>query len=144
MEDILYDIYKLFVEGSLLDDLYENTLFTGISLITVLFTFVSCFLFYKNPFAFRTWFYKFKHWILTMVISGFLFGFLVAVITCFQKAGEEIARNEKDIEAGTYFDQGSSSFIILGVEFFLMSCVLFFFFSLALRYVSVLAHKTPF
>ena len=144
MEDALYDIYKLFVEGSLLDDLYDNTLFTAITLTITVFTFLCCLLFYKNPFAFRTWFYKFKHWIITMFITGFLFGFLVAIITCFQKASEEALRNEKDPEQGNYFDQGSSSFILLGVEFFIMSCILFFLFSLALRYISIIARKTPF
>jgi hypothetical protein len=144
LEDVLYDIYKLFVESSLLNDFYDNTLFTPITLAIVLGTLLICGLFYKNPFAFRTWFYKFKHWLLTMFVSGFLFGFLVAVITCFQKAGDEVMRNEKDPEQGTYFDQGSASFILLGVEFFIVSCILFFLFSIALRYVSIIARKTPF
>ncbi len=144
MEDVLYDIYKPFIEGSLLDDLYDNTLFTAITLTIVLGTLFICGLFYKNPLAFRTWFYKFKHWLLTMFVSGFLFGFLVAVITCFQKAGDQVMRNEKDPVQGTYFDQGSASFILLGVEFFVVSCILFFIFSLPLRYVSIIARKTPF
>ncbi len=144
MEDTLYDIYKLFVEGSLLDDLYDNTLFTAITISIVFGTFIICLLFYKNPFAFRTWFYKFKHWLMTMFTSGFLVGFLVGFITCLQKAGTEVMRNEKDPDQGTYFDQGGASFILFGIELFVFSCVLFFLFSIALRYISVIARKTPF
>ena len=144
MEDALYDVYKLFVEDSLLTDLYDNTLFTGITIAVVVCTFISCLLFYINPFAFRTWFYKIKHWLIAMSLSGFFFGFLVAVITCFQKASDEIQRDDKDPVLGNFFDQGSSSFIIFGIEFFLVSCILFFLFSIVLRYVSVIARKTPF
>ena len=144
MEDLLYDIYKIFVEDSLLDDLYDNTLFTPITIAMIFFTFLSCVLFYKNPFAFRTWFYKVNHWILTMVLSAFTFGFLLSFVTCLQKAADEILRNDLDPEQGLYFDQGGISLVFFGIENFFVSCILFLIFSLFIRYTSILAKKTTF
>jgi len=127
MEEFFLDFYSFFAPADLIQCLYNNTVLTSISLSVIIVTFLCCLFFYRNPFAFRRWFYKFSHWGMTMVIAGSL-SFLITLLTCSKMECED----------------GFTIFFIFGIEIMLLSFFIFFLCSLFLRYLSVIARKTPF
>lgn len=144
MEKFLFkNIYIYFVERGLLSDLFKNVLLTPITIGCLASVIALGLLFYRNPFPFKTWFYKLKHWFLTMAINGIAW-FLMAYMTCIQVAKENRPRNPNDPDSTFFFDQGFSSFLTFGLQMAFGSCIIFFLLSIGLRYTSTLARKTPF
>lgn len=127
MEDFLFDFYSFFAPADLLQCLFLGNVLTSITLSVVILTFLICLLFYRNPFAFRRWFYKLSHWLLSMLFAAALC-FFVAYLTCVKIECED----------------GFAIFFIFGIEIMVLSSLLFLVYSLLLKNLSVIARKTPF
>jgi hypothetical protein len=141
MEDFLISIYELFVDGSLLDDLIKEGLVMPLSLSSLLIPLLGVAAFYYVINSVR--FYKKRHWGLTMLISA-LIVFIVNLSTCISMAGKQIPKDPDNEAAGFLFDEGDSVFFMFGLQMFVGACLLFFIFSIILKWWSTNCRKTPF
>ncbi|MDR6196305.1 hypothetical protein [Siphonobacter sp. SORGH_AS_0500] len=141
MENLLYDFYALFTERSLLDDLYDEHLLTSLTTTLVVFVLIGIGAYYFGMNKVR--YAKASTWLLVLGSSAVL-TMIVAIVTCSQKADQEIPRRKGHPELGRYFDQGGSVFFGFGFEMFLLAAVLFFILSLAVKNLSTNNRKIPF
>ncbi|MFT4033553.1 MAG: hypothetical protein QM669_14130 [Siphonobacter sp.] len=141
MENILYDFYALFAERSLIDDLYDETLLTPITLTMLGFVLGGIGVYYVGMNRVR--YATFPTWLLVLAGSASL-SMITTIVTCSQKAAQEIPRKKGHPELGRYFDQGGSVFFGFGVEILLLAAVLFFMLSLLVKNLSTNNRKIPF
>lgn len=141
MENFLYDFYAAFVDRSLLDDLYDETLLTPLTLALLFITLGGAVTYYF--FLDQVRHAKISTWLTVLLTSAGLSG-LVALVTCFQKAGQELPRQKANPDAGFFFDQGGGVFFLYALTLFLLSTVLFFLLSLLLRMRSSSVRRIPF
>jgi hypothetical protein len=134
-------IYSLFVDGSLLDDLSDEKLVTPLSIYTFLVSLVGVVLFYYIINSVR--FCKKRHWAIMLGISG-LVVFVINIATCFSMEGKQIPRDASNPAAGYLFNQGDSVFFIFSLQMFLFACFYFFILSIIVKWWSTNCRKTPF
>lgn len=141
MEESLYNFYNLFVNGSLLEDLYQEELLSPLTWTAVGLAFVVAFAFYIWPFN-KVSFSGFGSWLLMTGVSA-LFLFVITLVTCYQKANQDIARDDADPNQGTLFDQGISVFLSYAFEMALLTAFIFFVISMVLKNFSKNAKHRP-
>jgi len=141
MEESLYNFYNLFVNSSLLEDLYQEELLSPMTWTAIGLAFVVAFAFYIWPFN-RVSFSGLEHWLTMLGVSAVLL-FVITLVTCYQKAGQEIPRDEADVEQGTLFDQGISTFLSFSFEMALLTAIIFFVISMVLKNFSKNAKHRP-
>jgi hypothetical protein len=141
MEESLYNFYNLFVNSSLLEDLYQEELLSPMTWTAIGIAFVVAFAFYIWPFN-RVSFSGFGSWLLMLGVSALTL-FVITLVTCYQKAGQEIPRDEADPEQGTLFDQGVSVFLSYAFEMALLTAVIFFVISMVMKNFSKNAKHRP-
>jgi hypothetical protein len=141
MEESLYNFYNLFVNSSLLEDLYQEELLSPLTWTAIGLAFVVAFAFYIWPFN-RVSFSGLEHWLTMLGVSAVLL-FVITLVTCYQKAGQEIPRDEADPEQGTLFDQGVSTFLSFSFEMALLTAVFFFVISMIMKNFSKNAKHRP-
>lgn len=141
MEESLYNFYNLFVNSSLLEDLYQEELLSPLTWTAVGIAFVVAFAFYIWPFN-RVSFSSFGSWLLMLGVSAVTL-FVITLVTCYQKAGQEIPRDEADPEQGNLFDQGVSVFLSYAFEMALLTAVIFFIISMIVKNFSKNAKHRP-
>jgi uncharacterized membrane protein len=144
MEDILFDFYSLFINESLVEDLYAETLLTPLTISTMVITLLCAVTFYYIINSIR--FGQLKHWIFMMAAGAFI-TFLVVFFTCYNMVQQEIPRNQANIKKGIpdyRFDQGSAVFFTYGFTMFFLAMVLFFIFSVLIKHWSTNSRRTPF
>ncbi|GAB3543276.1 hypothetical protein [Spirosoma fluminis] len=141
MEESLYNFYNLFVNSSLLEDLYQEELLSPMTWTAIGIAFVVAFAFYIWPFN-RVSFSGFGSWLLMLGVSALTL-FIITLVTCYQKAGQDIARDEADPEQGTLFDQGVSVFLSYAFEMALLTALIFFIISMVMKNFSKNAKHRP-
>ena len=141
MEESLYNFYNLFVNGNLLEDLYQEELLSPITWTAVGIAFIVAFAFYIWPFN-KVSFSGMGSWLLMMGVSAVTL-FVITLITCYQKAGQEIPRDEADPNQGTLFDQGISVFLSYAFEMALLTAFIFFIISMIMKNFSKNAKHRP-
>ncbi|QKZ15135.1 hypothetical protein [Spirosoma sp. KUDC1026] len=141
MEESLYNFYNLFVNSSLLEDLYQEELLSPLTWTAIGLAFVVAFAFYIWPFN-RVSFSGLQHWLTMMGVSAVLL-FIITLVTCYQKAGQEIPRDEADPEQGYLFDQGVSTFLSFSFEMALLTAIIFFVISMIMKNFSKNAKHRP-
>jgi preprotein translocase subunit SecG len=141
MEESLYNFYNLFVNGNLLEDLYQEELLSPITWTAIGIAFVVAFAFYIWPFN-KVSFSGLGSWLLMLGVSAVTL-FVITLITCYQKAGQEIPRDEADSNQGTLFDQGVSVFLSYAFEMALLTAVIFFVISMIMKNFSKNAKHRP-
>ncbi|GAB3567767.1 hypothetical protein GCM10027578_19230 [Spirosoma luteolum] len=141
MEESLYNFYNLFVNSNLLEDLYQELLLSPLTLSAVGIAFVVAFAFYIWPLN-KVSFSSMGHYLLMLGISA-LTMFVITLVTCYQKAGQEILRDEADPNQGTLFDQGVSVFLSYSFEMALLTALIFFVISLVMKNFSKNAKHRP-
>ncbi|RFS14950.1 hypothetical protein [Emticicia sp. C21] len=144
MEDTLFDFYSLFINESLVEDLYAETLLTPLTTSTIVVTLLCTVTFYYIINSIR--FGQLKHWLIMMAIGAFL-TFSIVFLSCYNMVQQEIPRNEANIKKGIAdyrFDQGSSVFFTYGLTMFFLAMILFVVFSLLIKHWSTNSRKTPF
>ncbi|GAB4015148.1 hypothetical protein GCM10028808_39710 [Spirosoma migulaei] len=140
---MIEDIYELFVDGSLLDDLIQEGLITPLFWTMLGISFAGVILFYYIINSTR--FCRPSHWLLTLFFTGLLV-FITHLGTCFSMANKQIPRdpNVPPAEMHYLFDQGSSVFFSFALEMFGLAALLFFLMSMAFKWGSRNASRTPF
>lgn len=141
MENFIISIYDLFVDSSLLNDLIKEGLIIPLLYPLVLIPLSGVVLFYYIINSVR--FYKKRHWGITMLISAMIV-FVVYLSTCISMAGQQIPKDPDNEKAGFLFNQGDSVFFIFSLQMFVVACLFFFIFSIALKWWSTNCRKTPF
>lgn len=141
MENFLISIYDLFVDSSLLNDLFRERLIIPLLYPLVLIPLAGVVAFYYVIDSGR--FYKKRHWSITMLISAFIV-FIVYISTCISMAGQQIPKDPDNEKAGFLFNQGDTIFFTFGLQMFVVSMLLFFIFSVILKWWSTNCRKTPF
>ncbi len=141
MEESLYNFYNLFVNGSLLEDLYQEELLSPLTWSAIGLAFVVAFAFYIWPFN-KVSFSGLSSWLLMTGVSALLL-FVITLITCYQKANQDIPRDEADPNQGTIFDQGISVFLSYAFEMALLTALIFFIISMVLKNFSKNAKHRP-
>ncbi len=141
MEESLYNFYNLFVNSNLLEDLYQEELLSPLTWTAIGIAFVVAFAFYIWPLN-KVSFSGMGHWLLMMGISA-LSMFVISLVTLYQKAGQEIPRDESDLEQGNLFDEGVSVFLSYSFTMALLAAVIFFIISLILKNFSKNAKHRP-
>jgi hypothetical protein len=141
MEESLYNFYNLFVNSSLLEDLYQEELLSPLTWTAIGLAFVVAFAFYIWPFN-RVSFSGLEHWLTMLGVSAVLL-FVITLVTCYQKAGQEIPRDEADPEQGYLFDQGVSTFLSFSFEMALLTAIIFFVISMVMKNFSKNAKHRP-
>ncbi len=141
MEESLYNFYNLFVNGSLLEDLYQEELLSPLTWSAIGLAFVVAFAFYIWPFN-KVSFSGLGSWLLMTGVSALLL-FVITLITCYQKANQDIPRDEADPNQGTIFDQGISVFLSYAFEMALLTALIFFIISMVLKNFSKNAKHRP-
>jgi hypothetical protein len=141
MEESLYNFYNLFVNSSLLEDLYQEELLSPLTWTAIGLAFVVAFAFYIWPFN-RVSFSGLEHWLTMLGVSALLL-FVITLVTCYQKAGQEIPRDEADPEQGYLFDQGVSTFLSFSFEMALLTAIIFFVISMIMKNFSKNAKHRP-
>ena len=141
MEESLYNFYNLFVNGSLLEDLYQEELLSPLTWSAIGLAFVVAFAFYIWPFN-KVSFSGLGSWLLMTGVSALLL-FVITLITCYQKANQDISRDEADPNQGTIFDQGISVFLSYAFEMALLTALIFFIISMVLKNFSKNAKHRP-
>lgn len=137
----MYDFYNLFVNSELLQDLYDEELLSPLTWTAVGIAFVVAFAFYIWPFN-RVSFSGFGSWLLMLGISALLL-FVITLVTCYQKAGQEIPRDEADTNQGVLFDQGVSVFLSYAFSMALLTALIFFLISMVMKNFSKNAKHRP-
>jgi hypothetical protein len=141
MEESLYNFYNLFVNNSLLEDLYQEELLSPLTWTAIGLAFVVAFAFYIWPFN-KVSFSGMGSWLLMTGVSALLL-FVITLITCYQKANQEILRDEADADQGTLFDQGVSVFLSYAFEMALLTAFIFFIISMVMKNFSKNAKHRP-
>ena len=141
MEESLYNFYNLFVNGSLLEDLYQEELLSPMTWTAIGIAFVVAVAFYIWPFN-KVSFSGMSHWLLMTAVSSLLL-FIITLVTCYQKANQDIPRDEADPNQGTLFDQGISVFLSYAFEMALLTALIFFIISMILKNFSKNAKHRP-
>ncbi len=141
MEESLYNFYNLFVNSALLEDLYQEELLSPLTWTAVGIALVVAFAFYIWPFN-RVSFSGFSNWLLMLGMSA-LFLFVITLVTCYQKANQEILRDEADTNQGILFDQGVSVFLSYAFAMALLTAVIFFLISMVMKNFSKNAKHQP-
>ncbi|MDB5243017.1 MAG: hypothetical protein JWP57_3642 [Spirosoma sp.] len=141
MEESLYNFYNLFVNSALLEDLYQEELLSPLTWSAIGIALVVAFAFYIWPFN-RVSFSGFGSWLLMLGVSALLL-FVITLVTCYQKAGQEIARDEADTNQGFLFDQGVSVFLSYAFEMALLTALIFFLISMVMKNFSENAKHQP-
>ncbi|WP_394991632.1 hypothetical protein [Emticicia sp.] len=141
MENFFINIYNLFVDGSLLQDLIDEGLIMSLTPSAFFITLFCAISFYYFINSVR--FCKKRHWLITMLISAIIV-FIVNILTCFSMAGREILRDPSNPPAGFLFDQGDSVFFMFSLQMFLLACFYFAIFSIIVKWWSTNCRKTPF
>lgn len=141
MEESLYNFYNLFVNSSLLEDLYQEELLSPMTWTAIGLAFVVAFAFYVWPFN-KVSFSEMSHWLLMTGISALLL-FVISLVTCYQKANQDIPRDEADPDQGILFDQGTSVFLSYAFEMALLTAVIFFVVSMIMKNFSKNAKHRP-
>lgn len=141
MEESLYNFYNLFVNGNLLEDLYQEELLSPLTWTAIGIAFMVAFAFYIWPFN-KVSFSGMGSWLLMMGVSSLLL-FLIALVTCYQKANQDIPRDEADPNLGTLFDQGVSVFLSYAFSMALLTAVIFFIISMVMKNFSKNAKHRP-
>ena len=141
MEESLYNFYNLFVNSDLLQDLYDEQLLSPLTWSAIGIALVVAFAFYIWPFN-KVSFSSFGSWLLMMGVSALLL-FVVTLVTCYQKAGQEIPRDEADTNQGFMFDQGVSVFLSYAFEMALLTALFFFLISMVMKNFSKNAKHRP-
>jgi len=139
MESIAITIYDWFTNGALLDDLIDQELILplfwslfGVSLLSV----IAYYYLINSP-----RFSKLSHWFITMAISSLLIS-IIHFSTCTSMVNQQIIRTPGS--AVYYFNQGTSVFFTFALQLFFFAGFLFLLFSVALKWWSTNARKTPF
>lgn len=141
MEESLYNFYNLFVNGNLLEDLYQEELLSPMTWTAIGLAFVVAFAFYIWPFN-KVSFSSMGSWLLMTSVSALLL-FVITLITCYQKANQEIPRDEADPNQGNLFDQGISIFLSYAFEMALLTALIFFIISMIMKNFSKNAKHRP-
>jgi O-antigen ligase len=141
MEKLFENIYALFVDGSLLDDLRDQGLIMPLSLSNFVVPLVGVIAFYYVINSVR--FCKKRHWAITMFISALLV-FIINISTCVSMAGKQIPVDASNPEAGFLFSQGNTVFTMFSLQMFLLACFYFFILSIISKWWSTNCRKTPF
>ena len=141
MEESLYNFYNLFVNSALLEDLYQEELLSPMTLTAIGISLVVAFAFYIWPFN-KVSFSGMGSWLLMTGVSAVLL-FIVTLVTCYQKAGQDIPRDEADPDQGTLFDQGISVFLSYAFEMALLTVIIFFIISMVMKNFSKNAKHRP-
>lgn len=141
MEESLYNFYNLFVNSNLLEDLYQEELLSPLTWTAIGIAFVVAFAFYIWPFN-KVSFSGMSSWLLMMGISALLL-FIISLVTCYQKANQDILRDEADPNQGTIFDQGVSVFLSYAFEMALLTALIFFIISMIMKNFSKNAKHRP-
>ena len=141
MEESLYNFYNLFVNSALLEDLYQEELLSPLTWSAIGIALLVAFAYYIWPFN-KVSFSSFGSWLLMMGVSALLL-FVVTLVTCYQKAGQEIPRDEADTNQGFMFDQGVSVFLSYAFEMALLTALFFFLISMVMKNFSKNAKHRP-
>ncbi|WP_080057902.1 hypothetical protein [Spirosoma aerolatum] len=141
MEESLYNFYNLFVNSALLEDLYQEELLSPLTLTAIGIAFVVAVAFYIWPFN-KVSFSGMGNWLMMMGVSSLLL-FIISLVTCYQKEGQEIPRDEADPNQGNLFDQGISVFLSYAFEMALLTAVIFFIISMVMKNFSKNAKHRP-
>ncbi|RYC68106.1 MULTISPECIES: hypothetical protein [Spirosoma] len=141
MEESLYNFYNLFVNSALLEDLYQEELLSPMTWTAIGIAFVVAFAFYIWPFN-KVSFSGLGSWLLMLGVSALTL-FVITLVTCYQKAGQELPRDEADPEQGMYFDQGISVFLSYAFGMALLTAVIFFVISMIMKNFSKNAKHRP-
>jgi len=141
MEESLYNFYNLFVNSALLEDLYQEEMLSPLTWTAIGIAFVVAIAFYIWPFN-KVSFSGFGSW-LTMLGVSALTLFVITLITCYQKAGQEILRVDADPDQGIFFDQGVSVFVSFAFTMALITAAIFFFISMIMKGFSSNAKHRP-
>lgn len=142
MEESLYSFYDfLNVNRSLLDDLYNETLLTPLTLTTVGmalgFALVFYFLMDRARFA------RLAPWAILLTVEAVLTA-LVVYQVCSQAAHHMKQRDAANPNAGFFFDQGGGVFFTFALLLLVLSALLYFLFSILLRKFSTHLRFVPF
>ncbi len=141
MEESLYNFYNLFVNSALLEDLYQEELLSPMTWTAIGIAFVVAFAFYIWPFN-KVSFSGLGSWLLMLGVSALTL-FVITLVTCYQKAGQELPRDEADPEQGLLFDQGISVFLSYAFGMALLTAVIFFVISMIMKNFSKNAKHRP-
>lgn len=141
MEESLYNFYNLFVNSALLEDLYQEELLSPLTWTAIGLAFVVAFAFYIWPLN-KVSFSGFGSWLLMLGVSALLL-FVITLVTCYQKAGQEIPRDEADTEQGFLFDQGVTVFLSYAFSMALLTALIFFVISMVIKNFSKNAKHRP-
>lgn len=141
MEESLYNFYNLFVNSGLLEDLYQEELLSPLTWTAVGLALVVAFAFYIWPFN-RVSFSGFGSWLTMLGVSALLL-FVITLVTCYQKANQEIPRDEADTNQGFLFDQGVSVFLSYAFSMALLTALIFFLISMVMKNFSKNAKHRP-
>lgn len=140
MNDALFDFYNLFVNNNLLEDLYQEELLGPLTFSMLGIVVVVAFLFYIWPN--RVSFTGMGHWVLMMLASAIAV-FVMTLVTCYQKKGQQLPRDEADTTLGLLFDQETVVFLSYALQMFALTAVLFFVVSMLMKTASRNAKHRP-
>ena len=141
MEESLYNFYNLFVNSALLEDLYQEELLSPLTWTAVGIAFLVAVAFYIWPLN-KVSFSGFGSWLLMLGVSALLL-FVITLVTCYQKANQEIPRDEADTNQGFLFDQGVSVFLSYAFSMALLTAIIFFLISMVMKNFSKNAKHRP-
>lgn len=142
MEESLYSFYQfLNVNRSLLDDLYNATLLTPLTLtmvgLAVGFALIFYFLMDRSRFA------RLLPWVL-MLLGGATLTAVVAYTACNRGAHNMRLRDPANQSLGFFFDQGGGVFFTWALLLFVLCGLLYFLISLFLRKLTTHLRFVPF
>ena len=120
-------LYELFL-GQNNDPIYVQSIFTPVGTVTLLVTLGVAVLFYVALGRWKPVFHRTLHWAITLV-GLLIFGYAYAVWFAKDQTGA---------------DDADSYMTGFGGVNVLVAAILFFLFSLGLRYASIFARRTPF
>ena len=141
MEESLYNFYNLFVNSALLEDLYQEELLSPLTWSAVGVALVVAFAFYIWPLN-RVSFSGLGSWLTMLGVSSLLL-FVITLVTCYQKANQDIPRDEADTNQGVLFDQGVSVFLSYAFSMALLTALIFFLISMVMKNFSKNAKHRP-
>lgn len=142
MEDSLYRFYQLLsVNRSLLDDLYNATLLTPLTLTVLGLSLGFALLFYFL--MDRARFARLTPWVL-MLLGAALLTAIVVYVTCSQQAHTMRQRDPANQALGFFFDQGGGVFFTFALLLLVLSALLYFLFSVLFRKFSTHLRFVPF
>lgn len=135
MNDIFSSILEfggLFYLGQFSDDLYNNSLYTGMGLVSLLIPLLILFLYYKTANSGRNSWY---HWFLALLCSSVL-----TSLICTFMADNQL----KGVYDGGDLPWGWSELMGFFFCVFIVTSIFGFIYSLALKYINPNTRKCPF